>query len=402
MNFVMTPLKDLLLKVEKWNPAKEAGDMLIKYIDLSSVDKDSKQLIADEVQELFGSNAPSRARQLVSENDILVATVRPNLNGVASVPCEFEGATASTGYCVLRVNEKLLDSKYLFYWVQTELFVNEMISKASGANYPAVSDKIIKDSKIPLPPLEEQKRIAAILDKADAIRQKRKQAIDLADEFLRSVFLDMFGDPVANPKGWEKKPLVELATQDKRAIVDGPFGASLKTDEYIESGVPVIRINNICERKFVNENFKYITEEKYEELKRSSVEKNDVLVARVGHTIGKACVFDQKFKALLSTTGVCKITCEQSKIHHGFLEALWANGSFQKYIKGFAKGAGQPYYNLTTIKAFEIIKPPLELQHRYIELSQQVAFAVDRAECSYEQLENIFKSLNQKAFSGQL
>ncbi|EPP5737462.1 restriction endonuclease subunit S, partial [Vibrio cholerae] len=169
-----------------------------------------------------------------------------------------------------------------------------------------------------------------------------------------------------------------------------------------ESGVPVIRINNICERKFVNENFKYITEEKYEELKRSSVEKNDVLVARVGHTIGKACVFDQKFKALLSTTGVCKITCEQSKIHHGFLEALWANGSFQKYIKGFAKGAGQPYYNLTTIKAFEIIKPPLELQHRYIELSQQVAFAVDRAECSYEQLENIFKSLNQKAFSGQL
>lgn len=339
-------------------------------------------------------------------DDVLLAKITPCFeNGKTLRPHQISNKVGfgSTEFHVVRANLNKLDPTYLFYLLWSDAFrflgTNAM---AGAAGQKRVGTPFLKQLEIPLPPIDEQKRIAEILDKADAIRQKRKQAIDLADEFLRSVFLDMFGDPVTNPKGWEKKPLVELATQDKRAIVDGPFGASLKTDEYIESGVPVIRINNIRERKFVNENFKYITEEKYEELKRSSVEKNDVLVARVGHTIGKACVFEQKFKALLSTTGVCKITCEQSKIHHGFLEALWANGSFQKYIKGFAKGAGQPYYNLTTIKAFEIIKPPLELQHRYIELSQQVAFAVDRAECSYEQLENIFQSLNQKAFSGQL
>ncbi|HHQ4765686.1 TPA: restriction endonuclease subunit S, partial [Aeromonas veronii] len=143
--------------------------------------------------------APSRARQLVKENDLLIATVRPNLNGVALVTADFDGATASTGYCVLRANKNKLDERYLFYWVQSVHFIRDMISKATGANYPAVSDKIIFDSKIPLPPLAEQKRIAAILDKADAIRQKRQQAIALADDFLRSIFLDMFGDPVTNP-----------------------------------------------------------------------------------------------------------------------------------------------------------------------------------------------------------
>jgi type I restriction enzyme S subunit len=89
-----------------------------------------------------------------------------------------------------------------------------MVRQATGASYPAVSDAIVKGSKIPLPPLAEQKRIAAILDKAEAIRRKREQAIKLADEFLRSLFLDMFGDPVSNPKGWPQKPLrdcVEMA-----------------------------------------------------------------------------------------------------------------------------------------------------------------------------------------------
>jgi type I restriction enzyme S subunit len=378
-------------------PSKKIEEYWNGNIPWASVKDLKSRLLLGTLDSITPLGVEKSATNIIPKGTIIVPT-RMALGKVAVAGVDL--AINQDLKALIIKDEEVLNKDYLSRFLESK--AKYMESEGKGATVKGITLDFLKGLDVPLPPLEEQKRIAAILDKADAIRQKRKQAIDLADEFLRSVFLDMFGDPVTNPKGWEKKPLVELATQDKRAIVDGPFGASLKTDEYVESGVPVIRINNICERKFVNENFKYITEEKYEELKRSSVEKNDVLVARVGHTIGKACVFDQKFKALLSTTGVCKITCEQSKIHHGFLEALWANGSFQKYIKGFAKGAGQPYYNLTTIKAFEIIKPPLELQHRYIELSQQVAFAVDRAECSYEQLENIFQSLNQKAFSGQL
>ena len=215
MGVEFVPIGQNVSKIKTWDPRKSSGEDIFLYIDLSSVDKDAKTIEPSLVSEVISVNAPSRARQLVSAGDILVSTVRPNLNGVAEVTNDFGDATASTGYCVLRPEPKKLDSKYLYYWVQTEAFISDMVRKATGANYPAVSDKIIKESLIPLPPLPEQKRIAAILDKADAIRRKRQQAIQLADQLLRAVFLEMFGDPVTNPKGWEVVKLGDVGTLDR-------------------------------------------------------------------------------------------------------------------------------------------------------------------------------------------
>ena len=390
MNFVMTPLKDLLLKVEKWNPAKEAGDMLIKYIDLSSVDKDSKQLIADEVQELFGSNAPSRARQLVSENDILVATVRPNLNGVASVPCEFEGATASTGYCVLRVNEKLLDSKYLFYWVQTELFVNDMISKASGANYPAVSDKIIKDSKIPLPPLEEQKRIAAILDKADAIRQKRKQAIDLADEFLRSVFLDMFGDPVTNPKGWEVEKFANVGSLDRGKSKHRP-----RNDPKLLGGLhPLVQTGDVANSKGYLRS--YTSTYSDFGLAQSKKWPAGTLCITIAANIAKTGIltFDACFPdSVVGFTPNSKTTTEYVQAWISFL---------QKILEANAPESAQKNINLAILRDLDMPVPPISEQKKFTMIVEKVNSVLNRTRASEESKEQLFNSLSQKAFSGRL
>ncbi|MCS0279270.1 restriction endonuclease subunit S [Vibrio alginolyticus] len=397
MSFVMTPLKDLLLKVEKWNPAKEAGDMLIKYIDLSSVDKDSKQLIADEVQELFGSNAPSRARQLVSENDILVATVRPNLNGVASVPCEFEGATASTGYCVLRVNEKLLDSKYLFYWVQTELFVNDMISKASGANYPAVSDKIIKDSKIPLPPLDEQKRIAAILDKADAIRQKRKQAIDLADEFLRSVFLDMFGDPVTNPKGLSEAKLTEFA--------DVITGFAFKSAEYVEDdkvNVRLCRGANTLPGYFDWKDTAYWDSSKLSGIENYKINAGDVILAMDRPWISsglKVCVFPDNERDTYLVQRVARMRPKNS-LYTDYLYSSILSKAFERHC--CPTETTVPHISPVELKNFSLLMPDEELLKKYNNAVTTVRKSKSAMEAAWLESNHIFESLSQKAFSGQL
>ncbi|WP_318478821.1 restriction endonuclease subunit S [Photobacterium leiognathi] len=395
MSFVMSPLKDLLLKVDKWNPAKEAGDSLIKYIDLSSVDKDSKRIIDDEVQELFGSKAPSRARQLVSEKDILVATVRPNLNGVASVPGELEGATASTGYCVLRVNEELLDSKYLFYWVQTELFVNDMISKASGANYPAVSDKIIKDSKIPLPPLEEQKRIAAILDKADAIRQKRKQAIELADEFLRSVFLDMFGDPVTNPKGFQIGTIRDIVSTVN-------YGTSGKASE-IDGEFPILRMGNITYKGGWDfSDLKYIDLDDKDQGKYLA-SKNDLLFNRTNskELVGKTAVFNESKP--MAIAGYL-IRVRANDLGNPWYISGYLNSSHGKQtLLNMCKSiVGMANINAQELQDIKILLPPVELQNKYESIVKEVN---KRVSCHYEslkELQTLFNALSQKAFSGQL
>ena len=169
-------IADCVSKCRTWNP-KSSGAGSFDYIDLSSVDKDTKSIASTERYEC--SVAPSRARQLVEAHDVLVATVRPNLNGVALVQPAHHGMTASTGYCVLRPDKDKLDSKFLFHWVKTDVFVRRMVDLATGANYPAVSDRKVKASKISVPPLKYQRRFATIVEAVD--NQKARQRAHLAE-----------------------------------------------------------------------------------------------------------------------------------------------------------------------------------------------------------------------------
>jgi type I restriction enzyme S subunit len=205
MSEYLKPIGELVQTVAKWNPSLDQPDSYFMYVDIGSVDSSSKSIVLPEP--ILRAEAPSRARQLIQSNDVLVSNVRPNLNAVAHVDGDIEGLTASTGFTVLRPKPELLDSRYLFHWVQNPSFIGIMVAQATGASYPAVSDKIVKASLLPTPPLEEQRRIAAILDKADALRRKRQKSLALMDEFLRSVFLEMFGDPVIPSTEHDTMPL---------------------------------------------------------------------------------------------------------------------------------------------------------------------------------------------------
>jgi len=161
------------------------------------------------------NEAPSRARKLVSAGDVLVSTVRPNLNAVALVSKQYDSEIASTGFCILRPNTNLIEPGYLYYFVQSVRFIQHLTQRATGAGYPAVSDTDILETEIPLPPLDEQKRIAALLDKANRLHRSRRYVQELSESFLQSVFLEMFGDPVANPFRWNVVVLEDLGNLDR-------------------------------------------------------------------------------------------------------------------------------------------------------------------------------------------
>ena len=201
MSVVPSPaIGDVVDQVSSWTPGRDDPNGEFIYVDLSAIDQDSKTIAS--LYRLACTNAPSRARQIIRSGDVLVSTVRPNLNAVSRVPVELDGATASTGFCVLRPHSEVADGAYLFHWVRSPRFVGEMVRRATGASYPAVSDRIIFESKIPLPPLPEQRRIAETLDKADVLQAKRRAGLAQLDTLTQSIFLDMFGDPARNPNGW--------------------------------------------------------------------------------------------------------------------------------------------------------------------------------------------------------
>ena len=138
-----------------------------QYIDLSSVDRGNKKITAAE--EISAETAPSRAQRIVELNDVIFATTRPTLRRYTLISEEYDGQIASTGYCVLRAKEEVVLPKWIYYCIGTSRFNDYVEQNQSGSAYPAISDAKVKEFEIPVPPLAEQERIVAILDKFDTL-----------------------------------------------------------------------------------------------------------------------------------------------------------------------------------------------------------------------------------------
>ena len=188
MNLV--PIRDLIEKTRHLDPKKLGRDSFV-YIDISSVDKDTKKIV--EPQTLLVDNAPSRARKEIKADDVLVATVRPNLNGVAIVPSEYDNQIASTGFCVLRPDTEKLISEYLFAIAQSKYFVDYLVKNETGANYPAVSDGIILDSPIPVPPLSLQEEFAGVVARVESLRGRMGESTRQVEGLFESLLSQSFG-----------------------------------------------------------------------------------------------------------------------------------------------------------------------------------------------------------------
>ena len=211
-------------------------DGLIDYLDISSVDNAEKRIIS--YQTIWSSNAPSRAKQFLKKGVVLVSTVRPNLNAVAVVEKETENLmVGSTGYCVLRCKENI-DVRYLFNFCQSQYFVEDMSSQATGASYPAVSNGIVRNSLIPCYSIKEQREIAEKMDTVSELLALRKQQLVKLDELVKSRFIELFGDPEINPNRWSISKLSEFC--------DLQNGYAFKSGDYLaNSTVLNCRMSNI-------------------------------------------------------------------------------------------------------------------------------------------------------------
>ncbi len=345
------------------------------------------------------ADAPSRARQRLKADDILVSTVRPNLNGVARVPKDLNGAIASTGFCVLRPRSSLLCSGYLFHWVKSPWFIGAMTRRATGASYPAVTDSIVFDSTIPLPPLPAQRRIAAILDKADALREKRRAALEQLDQLLTAIFLAVVGDPAVNPKQWSRHPLSEVVAEPY-GIKAGPFGSSLKKEEYTPNGYRVYGQEQVLAGRFDVGDY-YISERKYQKLKSCAVSEGDVLVSLVG-SFGKVLVVPNDIEPGIINPRLLKITPRKQILRSEFLASMLVQPSVQRQFEQWSHGGTMGILNASLMKRLIVPVPPIEVQDRFIAAKRQLERLRHCHTLSLQICDSLFSSLQQRAFTGAL
>lgn len=346
-------LAEFLLPVESVSPASKFGKEKFVYVDITSVDREARAIRNPQV--IAGIEAPSRARQRLVPDDVIVSTVRPNLNTVAPITAEYGDAIASTGFCVLRANRAKLNPRYLFHWISSEPVVRRLVQQATGATYPAVSDRIIKSLSFDPPSPPVQQRIAIILDKVNSLRRKRQEAMGLADELLRSVFVDMFGslDKKADP----------LTRLDDVIDIDAPM-----VDPTIDKFADLPHVGP--------DRIEKVTGLLYE-----------CLTAREEGLISKKFLFDESYVlyskirpqlrkcALPGFSGLCSadmypVRPKDRRTTREFIWGLLLSDRFNRYVITLPDRANIPKLNRSELNSFEFNLPSPRLQEQYSRIVQ--------------------------------
>ncbi len=254
--------------------------------------------------------------------------------------------------------------------------------------------------QLPLPPLAEQKRIARILDQADALRARRREAIAQIDTFLQAVFLDMFGDP--SGEAWAFRTVEDIARQERGAVRTGPFGSQLLHSEFVDAGIAVIGIDNVVSNEFRNGQTRFITEEKYKKLRRYTVHPGDVLITIMG-TCGRCAIVPRDIGVAINTKHLCCITLNQEICLPSFLHSYFLRHPMaRRYLNRQAKGAIMSGLNMGIIKRLPVPIPPLQLQRRFAAIVESVEAQKTHMRAHLAELDTLFASLQSRAFRGEL
>lgn len=340
-------------------------------------------------------------KQKIKHGDVVIAASSGSLSVVgkaALAHSDFNGGFGA--FCkVLRPNSNI-DINYFANFFKTSEYRNRISSLASGVNINNLRGEHLDEMLIPLPPLTEQRRIAAILDQADALRTKRREALAQLDSLTKSIFIDMFGDVAGH--GWEMTTVAGIADSRKGAIRTGPFGSQLLHSEFVESGVAVLGIDNAVTNNFQWGERRYITQLKYNQLKKYTVHPGDVLITIMG-TCGRCAVVPDGMQTAINTKHICCITTDKRVCTPEFLHSYFLLHPISKmYLSQTAKGAIMDGLNMGIIKQLPVPLPPLSLQHQY---SSAVSALKKHRLLLYRSLSEIdalFSSLQHRAFRGEL
>jgi type I restriction enzyme S subunit len=291
---------------------------------------------------------------------------------------------------ILRPKKEIADSSYLGYILGFQKTIDEASKRKTGSAVRRIILKDLKQVEIPLPPLEEQRRIAAILDKADGVRRKRKEAIRLTEELLKSTFLEMFGDPVTNPKGWEVSPFGSLGKLDRGKSKHRP-----RNDPSLLGGkYPLIQTGDVANSKGVIKKYTQTYSDKG--LAQSRMWPAGTLCITIAANIAQTGIltFDSCFPdSIVGFKPNNRVTTEYIQAWLGFLQPL---------LEDLAPQSAQKNINLQMLRELDVPVPPIDLQSKFSEFVERIGNNSRNYEKSEAVMDNLFNSLLQRAFRGEL
>ncbi|NNG67985.1 restriction endonuclease subunit S [Caldanaerobacter subterraneus] len=382
-------LGEVCLPTERRDPTKNPSTYFV-YVDISAIDSTVGKIVS--TKEILGQHAPSRARKVIRSGDVIFATTRPYLKNIALVPPDLDGQICSTGFCVIRANREFAEPEFLFHLCRSDFITNQLTaSKMRGTSYPAVTDNDVYNTLIPLPPLEEQRRIVAkvgaLMERVREVRRLRAEAQKDTELLMQAALAEVFPHPGADlPPGWRWVKLGEVCD-----IIMGQSPPS-STYNFEGNGLPFFQ----GKADFGD---LHLTPRIWCSAPQKVARPGDVLIsvrAPVGSTnvANLACCIGRGLAALRPRDS---------------LERFWLLYYLHYLEPELSKMGAGSTFNAITKKDLQnvfIPLPPLEEQRRivaYLDQIQQQVAALKRAQAETEaELKRLEQAILDKAFRGDL
>lgn len=341
-----------------------------------------------------------REEQKLRSGDMLISSANSwELVGKTSYVYDLEYESTAGGFIsIIRARCEHIDSKYLYYWLTSPLTQHKI--RHCGRQTTNISNldvKRFKELEIPLPPLSDQRHIVELLDRANAICHKRAQVMTLADDFLRSVFLDIFGDPVLNSKGWKSCPLKDVAAGTLQN------GAYFPKEFYSDDGVEMVHMGDAFYDYVPRGKMKRVNASE-SEISKYLLTSDDILISRRSLNYdgaAKPSLIEPSDEKLIFESSLIRLTPDQSVVNKIFLFYYLSSEKVKEHkVRKFVTGATIKGISQSNLGKVEVLVPPYALQEKFSEIFYKVKELTSKSES--RSAHELFLALSQRAFTNKL
>jgi hypothetical protein len=362
-----------------------------RIIRISNV---QKGYIEDSSPVFYPLDSVEAKKYALEENDLLIS-LTGNVGRVGILPRELLPATLNQRVACIKIkNESQLAKPYLFNFLNSDYFEAKCIDSSKGVAQKNMSTEWLKEYEIPLPPLDEQRRIAAVLDKVSDLIAKRRAQLDKLDELVKARFVEMFGDPVLNPMKWPEQSLENMAD-----IVSGiTKGRKARETELIE--VPYMAVSNVKDGYIDWTNVKTILATK-SEIEQYRLLPDDVLMTEGGDPdkLGRGAIIQKPLENCIHQNHIFRVRLNESAILPiYFAEFLQHQKAKQYFLRCAKQTTGIASINMSQLKSLPTLVPPVTIQQSFAEIVRRINKSELTIQQSLDKLEMLKKALMQEYF----
>ena len=361
-------------------------DTGVNFVKIESIREDGT-FIPDKFAHISDECNTKLKRSQLQENDILFS-IAGAIGRTAIVTKDCLPANTNQALAIIRIPQGVIDYRFLLYALQSDAIIEQAEKQKQGVAQLNLSLQNINDFEIPFFTEEEQLTVVEVLSSVDSLLSTRIAQLEQLDELVKSRFIELFGDTILNPFGWEKDSLGTVCD-----VRDGTHDSPT----YYEIGYPLVTSKNVTGGKIDLTDCSFICEEDFNKInERSKVDIGDIIMPMIG-TVGKPVIVDMEPNFAIKNVALIKFKAD-SRVLNIYIRALLQSDYFDDVVLSKVRGGTQKFISLGDIRKLEILVPPMELQNQFAAFVKQTDKSKLAVQQSIAELEELKKSLMQKYF----